>query len=217
MFERSTSLISHDSEPYYKSNSTSIACSEIYNKLTCCTDGEEHLHGIEEEEHHQQWYGGSQWKAERVHRVQRCEFICKTKTKNIISIQTTSPNLTNTHTLLLLYRFAGDQVVHAFALALFLLLALFLFHVETPEATVHDQEHRDETRGHPGRVHDGVRGPLAALLLLLLLLKKVVLLQTSGESFRHCARNRRPVGLTEVPHLVPLRLATVEGRGGSRW
>lgn len=39
---------------------------------------------------------------------------------------------------------AGEQIVTALALTLFLFLAGFLLHVQTPEATIHDEQYGDE-------------------------------------------------------------------------
>lgn len=47
--------------------------SDFQVELTGCTNGEQHLHGVEEEEHHEQRDRRAQWQAQRVGGVERRE------------------------------------------------------------------------------------------------------------------------------------------------
>lgn len=109
-------------------------------RLTCGANGEQHLHGVEKEEHHQQGDAGAERQAQRLHRVQRL------------------------YVVLRLHLLRGVQQAVGAAVRP---VARLLLHVEAAERAVHDEEHRYEKRWYATRVHNRV-GPLVFDCLALI-------------------------------------------------
>lgn len=110
-------------------------------ELTRSAHGKQHLHRIEEKEHHKKRDGSAQWQTQRVCRVKRRKtgiYAEKIFEQNIkIESETVL-------TLVMCHWFARQKVVGAFTLSLFLLFTSFLLHIETSEAAVDDEQNGNQ-------------------------------------------------------------------------